>query len=110
MSDEVRKTELLQKLVRHADALDSLRAAANNDIHEARALLANRRDDEDAGAVRFAEVAWTVADVLQVRPNLSYEQAEQWLNKNEKYIRDRVTELGWDVIKDLLAFGGIKKG
>ncbi len=55
-----------------------------------------------AGPGAFAEVKWTVQDVLSLRENWTEEQAENFLEENEKRIKDRLVEEGWDVLEDLL--------
>ena len=50
----------------------------------------------------YAEVEWTPEDVRSLNNNLSLSEAEEWLIDNEKSIQDRLTELGWNVIEDLL--------
>jgi hypothetical protein len=56
----------------------------------------------------FAEVRWTSEDVRCLAEDLHYgditdEQAKQWLNRNAKHIRDRLTELGWGVMETLMS-------
>jgi hypothetical protein len=51
---------------------------------------------------KYAQVAWTIDDVLPHRPNWSRQQAADWLENNQKYIRDRLVELGNEVIETLL--------
>lgn len=60
----------------------------------------------------YADLAWTAEDVRTLAPHLTVEQAEEWLRNNEHHIRDRLCELGWGVIGDLLTYDGIslKKG
>jgi hypothetical protein len=55
---------------------------------------------------KYAEVAWTTEDVLTLRPDMTIEEAEEWLQVNEKHLRDRLIERGWDVMETLLAFDG----
>ena len=50
----------------------------------------------------YAELSWSPADVQTLRPGWSIEKCEEWLNANEKYLRDRLCELGWEVMTDLL--------
>ena len=50
----------------------------------------------------FAKVVWQAGDVQSIRPNWSDERAEQWLADNQRHIQDRLVELGWEVIEDLL--------
>lgn len=50
----------------------------------------------------FAVVAWTANDVKTLRPRWSIKRCEEWLGQNERRIRDRLIELGWDVIDTLL--------
>lgn len=50
----------------------------------------------------YAKVEWSPEDVLTVRPNMSFEEAEEFLQNNQKYIQDAMVELGWDVIRHLV--------
>ena len=50
----------------------------------------------------YAHVRWHPGDVLTLKPDWTEEQAEEWLSENEKYFRDRLVELGWQVMEDLL--------
>ena len=54
----------------------------------------------------YAKVEWTAEDVLTLRPDMTEEQAEEFLQSNEKHLRDRLIELGWDVMESLLAYEG----
>lgn len=53
---------------------------------------------------KYAKVEWTAEDVLTLRPDMSIEEAEEFLQTNQKYIQDRLVELGWDVIESLLSY------
>ena len=55
---------------------------------------------------RFAKVSWTVGDLQTLMPNWSDDKAAEWLLAHEKHICSRLVELGWDVIRDVLSFGG----
>lgn len=50
----------------------------------------------------YAKVAWTTADVLDIRPKWSEAQAKAALERNEDYLQERLTELGWDVLETLI--------
>ena len=52
----------------------------------------------------YAEVAWTVEDIQALRPEMTDEQAAEWLEFNQKHIQNRLVELGWDVIEALLSY------
>jgi len=54
----------------------------------------------------YAKGEWTAEDVLTLRPDMTAEQAEEFLQSNEKHLRDRLIELGWDVMESLLAYEG----
>jgi hypothetical protein len=56
---------------------------------------------------KFAQVTWTPADVQTLAPKMSEAEAEEWLYNNEGDIQDRLIEMGWEVISDLLAMSGI---
>jgi len=51
---------------------------------------------------KYATVTWTSEDVQTLRPTWTVEQCEEWLERNERYIQDRLVELGWEVIETLL--------
>ena len=50
----------------------------------------------------YAEVSWCVEDVKALCPKMTDDEAREWLENNEKYIRDRLVELGFEVIEDLM--------
>lgn len=54
----------------------------------------------------YAKVVWAPEDVQTLRPDMSLEDAAEWLESNQKYIQDRLVELGWDVIGSLLSYDG----
>ena len=56
---------------------------------------------------KFAEVVWMAGDVQDMASGVleeewSEEQAEEWLQKNAKYIQEALVKRGYDVIADLL--------
>jgi hypothetical protein len=54
----------------------------------------------------YGRVEWTVEDVLSIRPEMSPEDAEEFLQSNEKHLRNRIVELGWEVLESLLSYEG----
>lgn len=50
----------------------------------------------------YATVTWAPEDVQTLKPDWTLEQCEEWLEMNQKYVRDRLVELGWEVIETLL--------
>jgi hypothetical protein len=52
----------------------------------------------------YAKVEWVPDDILTLRPNMTREQAEEWLEENEEFISERCIERGWEVISSLLDF------
>jgi hypothetical protein len=60
--------------------------------------MANRKYGEDA----FAVTMWKPEDVQTLREHWSIEKCREWLEANERYVADRLVELGWDVIEALL--------
>lgn len=54
----------------------------------------------------FAGTSWCAEDVLAHAPNLSEEQAETFLQENEKFLLDAMVEAGQERIGDLLAMEG----
>lgn len=57
----------------------------------------------DTTVDRYASLAWSPEDVQTLRPYWSLDRCRRELEQNEKYIRDRLCELGWDVIGALIA-------
>lgn len=50
----------------------------------------------------FAKVLWRPEDVKSIRENWSIEDCKEWLSENEAYLAERLVELGWDVISNLI--------
>lgn len=55
---------------------------------------------------KYAKVEWTPEDVITIRPDMSIEEAEEFLQSNERHLRDRLVELGWEVMESLLTYEG----
>jgi len=53
-------------------------------------------------AQQYAKVVWTVGDVQALQSEWSDEQAKEWLENNQKYIQERLVELGWEVMESLM--------
>lgn len=53
---------------------------------------------------QYAKVVWLAGDVQSLRPEWSEDQCKQWLAENEGTIQDRMVEIGWEVIEDLLGY------
>lgn len=62
--------------------------------------------EETNTASPFARMGWSVADVQSLASGLDDSAAEEWLANNQNHIRDRLIELGWGVIEDLLQADG----
>ena len=55
----------------------------------------------------FAKLAWTAGDVLSIpgeegAKRMTIKQAERFLERNERLLSDRLTELGFQVMETLL--------
>jgi hypothetical protein len=50
----------------------------------------------------YARVVWSAGDIQSLRPSWTDEECEEWLAENEKYIQERLVELGWGTIEALL--------
>lgn len=51
---------------------------------------------------KFATTSWMAEDVLTLRPNWTRDQAEEFLNENEKHINEAMVSAGWTAIETLL--------
>jgi hypothetical protein len=64
---------------------------------------------------KYAEVAWTVGDIMSLTedpdngfdPAITEEVAAEFLDRNAHHIQNRLVELGWDVIRDLMQMDGL---
>ena len=50
----------------------------------------------------YASVTWRAEDVHYLKPSWTLPRCEEWLEDNEDNIKDRLTELGYEVISTLL--------
>jgi len=51
----------------------------------------------------YAATRWLPEDVQSVKPGMTLEEATEFLTKNEKHLRDRLVELGHEIIAQLLS-------
>lgn len=51
---------------------------------------------------RYAKVVWSPEDIQSINPDMTYDEAEEWLQNNAKHIQSRLIELGHQVIEDLM--------
>jgi hypothetical protein len=51
----------------------------------------------------YASVTWRAEDVHYLKPSWTLPRCEEWLEDNEDNIKDRLTELGYEVIGTLLS-------
>lgn len=47
-------------------------------------------------------VTWEYIDILELRPNWTRDQAEEWLRLYRSQIEDRMVSTGWELIENLL--------
>jgi hypothetical protein len=50
----------------------------------------------------YAVVTWRAEDVQSIKKDWSLPRCEEWLEDNEDNMKDRLTELGWEVLGALL--------
>jgi hypothetical protein len=51
---------------------------------------------------KYADVVWTAGDVQTIKPDWSIKKCREALEEIETHLRDRTTELGWEVMECLL--------
>ena len=51
----------------------------------------------------YAQLKWSIEDVRSLFDGASDEELHDWFARNEKHLRDRLCELGHQVIDDLLS-------
>lgn len=52
---------------------------------------------------------WCPDDVLELRPHLTDEEAEQALRDVAKVLHERMVEEGWTILEDALFFSGYER-
>ena len=64
--------------------------------------------------IRWGTVSWSVYDILDLLTNqdddtcvMTGAEAADWLDKNTDDIQERLVEVGWEVIENLLRRDGI---
>ena len=46
----------------------------------------------------YAALSWTAGDVQSVFPGRTIEECQAWMSRNDRRLRDRLCELGFEVI------------
>lgn len=52
---------------------------------------------------KYAKVSWNTVDILDLKPNWTEDQAEEFLSNNEHHIQDAMVQAGWEAIDTLLS-------
>jgi len=84
--------------------LDEMEDSTRKLVQEASIYLANEIENKP---LIYGSVGWQIGDV-QSLCKLDDKAAEEWLNKNEKYLQDAMTEKGWGILEGLLDYDGIE--
>ena len=50
----------------------------------------------------WAVVRWSIEDIKKVKPKWTNQECHDFLQLNEKHMRDRMIETGWEVIDILI--------
>lgn len=53
---------------------------------------------------KYGIVKWQIADIKDRRPDWTDKQCHDFLQDNERHIKDRMTETGWEVIDTLMQY------
>jgi hypothetical protein len=51
---------------------------------------------------KYATTSWTPVDIQDLRPDWTLRQCVEWLDENERHLKDRLIEAGWEILKVLL--------
>jgi hypothetical protein len=54
----------------------------------------------------YAKVVWRAEDVKYLKPSWTLPQCEEWLQDNQEHMKDRLTELGYEVMDSFLSMEG----
>lgn len=99
-------TELVDSFKELLNAEEELRQLrAESDGFEY--TLDERETDPEISERLKVTITWVPEDIQTLRPEMSDEEAEDALADIGKYLQDRSTELGWQVMEDLLDFRGL---
>lgn len=60
------------------------------------------QDVPASGVKKYAQLSWSAEDVQAIREDWTLEQCEEALSNIQNRVRDRLCELGWDVLETLL--------
>ncbi len=52
----------------------------------------------------FAHISWSYEDVRVLRPKWTDDQIRSWISRNERAMLDKLIELAWDVMEDLIRY------
>lgn len=76
-------------------------------------LLEELREKRGKDERRYGTLAWTVGDVLSLaedrRIKMTEEEAEAFLIRNQKYLVERLAEVGWDALATYLHMDQMEK-
>jgi hypothetical protein len=50
----------------------------------------------------YCTVSWCVADVLELRPEWTNEQAEDFLASNENRLQEMMIQRGWEILESFI--------
>jgi hypothetical protein len=54
----------------------------------------------------YAKLVWSPGDIQSLRPDWDIPRCRRFLENNQNQIRDRLCEIGWDVIETFLSLEG----
>jgi len=57
-----------------------------------------RRED----MTKYVTTSWSPVDIQDLRPDWTLRQCVEWLEENERHLKDRLIEAGWEMLKVLL--------
>jgi hypothetical protein len=55
----------------------------------------------------YATMGWTIGDVQSLAPRLTDEQAEAFLQQNQRALVDMLTQYGWECLTTYLHMDGV---
>jgi hypothetical protein len=58
----------------------------------------------------YAKVVWRVEDVTDLAPEMTEDEARDFLERNERHIAGRICEVGYQVIEDYLGYEALESG
>ena len=101
----------MEETVGYAEVLKKVQLTGDTSEVRARVIVAHVTawlGEDVTEDPQYAKVVWGVGDVQSLF-DVTDEEADDFLNRNAKYVQEAMTERGWCALEDLGVTDGLKK-